>query len=210
MPDVGRSTAPAFASMVMSFNDIYHGASDIFLMNVEIEKKYRLTKVERETLLKLLQESDAQFCGEEIEENTLFAGGNIDFNNCVLRLRRVGDAAILTYKERLPSSSSIKQQREDETLVEDPDAMTSILEELGYRPAIVYEKRRATWRFAETEVVVDELPFGFFAEIEGEEQAILNVERILGLSDLAAEMATYPQLAAQHGKKVGKMTESRF
>ena len=59
-------------------------------------------------------------------------------------------------------------------------------------------------------MVVDELPFGFFAEIEGDEHAILNAERLLGLSELAAEMATYPQLAAQHGKKVGEMTEARF
>lgn len=179
-------------------------------MHIEIEKKYRLTREERERVLKRLHEIDAQFCSEEFEENTLYAGGIINLKNCVLRLRRVGGSAILTFKERFPSSSAIKRQREDETRVEDADAMVAILEALGYRPVLVYEKRRATWRVADTELVVDELPFGFFMEIEGDEKAIEKAEELLELDDVQAEMATYPQLATQHGKKVGAKTEARF
>lgn len=179
-------------------------------MAIEIEKKYRLTSEERERVLKRLREVNAQFCSEAFEENTLYSGGVVDIKNCVLRLRRVGGSAILTFKERFPSTSAIKRQREDETRVEDADAMAAILDGLGYRPVLVYEKRRATWRLADTEVVVDELPFGLFMEIEGEEKAIENAEVLLGLEKVKAEMATYPQLAAQHGKKVGNVTESRF
>ena len=179
-------------------------------MAIEIEKKYRLTTEERDRVLNRLKEVDAEFCGKAFEENTLYEGGTINLKNCVLRLRRVGGSAILTYKERFPSSSAIKKQREDETRVEDADATAAILEGLGYQPVLVYEKRRATWRVADTEVVVDELPFGFFMEIEGEEKAIEIAEKLLGLEDVTPEMATYPQLAAEHGKKVGKMTEARF
>lgn len=179
-------------------------------MAIEIEKKYRLTSNDRERVLKRLREIDAPLESEVFEENTLYAGGLIDIRNCVLRLRRVGDFATLTYKERFPSSSAIKRQREDETRVEDAIAMAAIMDALGYRPAVVYEKRRATWRVANTEVVIDELPFGLFMEIEGEEQAILDTEQLLGLVDLKAEMATYPQLAIQYGKKIGEMVEARF
>ena len=179
-------------------------------MAFEIEKKYRLTIGERERVLKRLHDIDAQFCGEEFEENTLYAGGIIDVKNCVLRLRRVGGTAFLTYKERFQSSSAIKRQREDETRVEDADAMVAILNALGYRPSVVYEKRRATWRVADTELVIDELPFGLFMEIEGEEKAIIDTESLLGLSDLMAEMSTYPQLAVLHGRRVGDLTEARF
>lgn len=179
-------------------------------MGIEIEKKYRLTIEQRDCVLERLHEAGARFCGDEFEENILYAGGIIDFKNCVLRLRRIGDSAFLTYKERFPSNSAIKKQREDETRVENADAMAAILDALGYIPAIVYEKRRATWRVANTEVVIDVLPFGLFMEIEGEEQAILDAEKLLEIGALEVEMATYPQLAAQHGTKVGDKMEARF
>jgi adenylate cyclase class IV len=39
--------------------------------------------------------------------------------------------ATLTYKKRIPTTSAIKQQREEETGVADPEAMEAILEALG-------------------------------------------------------------------------------
>lgn len=184
--------------------------SKLSVVGVEIEKKYRLTKDERARVLERLSEVGAEFCGEEFEENTLYSGGIINLKNCVLRLRRVGGGALLTYKERFPTTSAIKHQREDETRVDDAEAMAAILYALGYRPALIYEKRRATWRVGSAEVVVDELPFGFFMEIEGEEDAIMEAEKLLMLEEVKAEMATYPQLTAQHGKKNGELIEARF
>ncbi|HEV7843196.1 MAG TPA: class IV adenylate cyclase, partial [Pyrinomonadaceae bacterium] len=134
----------------------------------------------------------------------------LDLRRQVLRLRRIEGTALFTYKERYESHSAIKRQREDETIVEDADALDAILEALGYRPAIVYEKRRATWHVGQTEVVLDELPFGLFVEIEGEEDDITEVERLLNLADAEAEMATYPELAAQHGEQRGGVIEARF
>ncbi len=179
-------------------------------MSIEIEKKYRLKAAERERVLERLQEVSAEFCGEEFEENTLYAGSNINITNCVLRLRRVEGKALLTYKERFPSSSAIKHQREEETRIENAEGMAAILDVLGYKPALVYEKRRATWRVAGAEVVIDELPFGFYMEIEGEEQSITEAEKLLEVEEVEAEMATYPHLTAQHGTKNGEVIEARF
>lgn len=179
-------------------------------MGVEIEKKYRLTRDEQERLKGRLLEIGAQSHGEEFEENVLYAGNNLDVYRSVLRLRRTQTTATLTYKERFASDSAIKHQREDETRIEDAAAMHTILDALGYRPALVYEKRRATWRLMNAEIVVDELPFGFFVEIEGDEKTISEVERILNLSHAEAEHATYPQLAAQFGKKENDRIEARF
>ena len=179
-------------------------------MGIEIEKKYRLTREQHEQLVRRLRESEAIFEGEEFEENTLYAGGNLDLSRQVLRLRRIEGRAILTYKERFASTSAIKHQREDETGVEDAQVLAAILDALGYKPALIYEKRRAAWRLSDAEVVIDELPFGLFAEIEGEENAIFEVEQQLGLSDAEAEMASYPQLTRQHGEKRGNIIEARF
>ena len=179
-------------------------------MPIEIEKKYRLTKKQRAELLRRLPQIGATPQGEEFEENTLYAGDILDVGKCVLRLRRVGDNAILTYKERYPSSSSIKRQREEETVVSDAEAMESILDALGFTPALIYEKRRATWQLGEAEIALDELPFGLFMEIEGPEASIRKVERLLAIKGLRAEPATYPQLTQRRGKRYGRVTEARF
>jgi adenylate cyclase class 2 len=180
------------------------------LMGLEIEKKYRLTREQNEQLIRRLRESGAKPEGEEFEENTIYAGGNLDLSRQVLRLRRVGERAILTYKERADSTSAIKRHREDETRISDAASLADILAALGYRPSLVYEKRRATWQLKEAEIVLDELPFGLFVEIEGEENTITEVEELLGLKEAEAEMATYPELARQYGRKSGEVIEARF
>ena len=179
------------------------------LMSIEIEKKYRLKEDQRDTLVRRLAELGATPEGEAFEENVLYDGAELKQGNCVLRLRRVGNRALLTYKERLPGASPIKHQREEETEVEDADVMHAILEALGYRPRVVYEKRRETWRLGTVEIVLDELPFGLFMEIEGSAAEIEATEESLAL-DLLAELATYPQLAAKEGTLRGSIIEARF
>lgn len=177
---------------------------------IEVEKKFRLTKRQRDAVLRRLPEVGASMEREEFEENTLYSGEGLSSGSCVLRLRRVGKNATLTYKKRIPSASSIKQQREEETEVADPEAMEAILASLGYTPALVYEKRRQTWKLGKTEIVIDVLPFGLFMEIEGRVNEIKNVERKLGLKGLRAEHATYPQLTEKHGKLYDGLIEARF
>lgn len=179
-------------------------------MPIEIEKKYRLSKRQREDVLRRLPEIGARRKGEEFEVNTLYAGESLELINSVLRLRRIGKRGILTFKQRFPSKSEIKHQREEETRVEDPDAMEAILEALGFEPALVYEKRRETWIRGKTEIVIDELPFGLFMEIEGSEQDIRDIEKKLAIKRLRTELATYPQLTQKHGVDLDGVIEARF
>ena len=180
-------------------------------MGVEVEKKYRLTRDELKLLERRLVETGAVRRGpEEFEVNTLYGGRGLDPRTRVLRLRRTGERALFTYKERDASDSAIKRQREDETEVSDPAALAAILDALGYRPALVYEKRRTTWHVSDVELVIDELPFGLFMEIEGTENAIVEAEALLHLTETEAVLETYPELAARHGVKRGEMVEARF
>jgi adenylate cyclase class 2 len=179
-------------------------------MPIEIEKKFRLTATQREAIVRRLGEIGAQHEGEAFEENLLFDGPALKQRNCVLRLRRVAGKAIITFKERLPATSATKHQREEETLVQDGDALQRILDDLGYTPKILYEKKRDTWRMGGVEIVLDELPFGSFMEIEGSEIDIEDAEKLLAIAGLTAERATYPQLAAIAGTLVGNVIEARF
>ena len=177
---------------------------------IEIEKKYRLTKKQRDSVLRRLCEINAKPRGEEFEENTLYRGGVLDSGFQVLRLRRVDGHATLTFKERIPGTSSIKHQREEESSVGDPDVLNEILGALGFQAAMVYEKRRQCWQIGEAEVVIDELPFGLFMEIEASEEEIARVEELLGATRLRAEMESYPRLTAKLGQKHAGVIEARF
>jgi len=179
-------------------------------MPIEIEKKYRLTKKQREALGRRLGQLGASAGEMEFEENTLYRGGRLDIGSCALRLRRVNGRALLTFKERFPTKSPIKHQREEETEVANPTALGSILRSLEFRPALVYEKRRIRWNVGKAEVAIDELPFGLFMEIEGTEAEIGRVEKMLAAETLPAVMETYPALTARLGKKRGGVIEARF
>lgn len=179
-------------------------------MPLEVEKKYRLTAKQRDEVRARLPQIGAEREGEEFEVNTLYNGDAVELNQAVLRLRRIDERALLTYKERVGTRTDIKQQLEFETAIENPDAIEFILEALGYFPALVYEKRRETWRIEDTEIVIDELPFGLFMEIEGAEQSIHDIENRLAIKRLVAEPLAYPRLTMNHGTNIAGVIEARF
>lgn len=179
-------------------------------MAIEIEKKYRLTDAKREMILDNLREIGAEFVGEDFEENNIYGGGILSEQTAVLRIRKTQDKNILTYKRRIENDLAIKQQTEYETAVENVDELEKIVESLGLIKMLVYEKRRKTWRFRTVEIVLDELPFGQFMEIEGSITAIAEAEMFLDAEDFEVEYETYPRLTARLGKKVGDVTIAAF
>ena len=179
-------------------------------MAIEIEKKYRLTPEQLQLLAEKLPKVGAARVGREFEENTLYRHPAIDQQTSVLRVRRIGERTILTFKQQLPTLTSAKYRREEETEIENYAALTAVLQVLGCVPAVVYEKHRETWRLRDAEVVVDELPYGWFMEIEGSEEGIEEIEQLLSIEGLTVETATYPQLTVKHGKHHGEMIEARF
>lgn len=118
----------------------------------------------------------------------------------VLRLRQ-DTRARLTYKAPLADNASnasvrdgIKSRFEAEVTVDDFDTMDVILQRLGYHPFVVYEKFRTTYRLGEVEIVLDEMPFGDFVEIEGPAPAIESALATLGLADAPRFPESYMEL----------------
>lgn len=179
-------------------------------MAIETEKKFNLSSDQREQVLGNLKELGAKYIREDFEENTLYSGGTLSEKGAVLRLRRIGDKTILTYKQRIENAADVKQQIEYETVVGKAEEMEMIIESLGFEKALVYEKRRQTWQFRSVEVVVDELPFGQYMEIEGSITGIAEVEMLLDIGNFAVENETYPRLTQRFGVQKEKMIEARF
>ena len=179
-------------------------------MAIETEKKYRLSETQFKQIAGELKEIGAEYIGEDFEENLIFGGEILGEQNAVLRIRKTQDKTILTYKKRIRNEFAVKQQIEHETEVADFEAIERIVESLGLIKSLVYEKRRRTWKFKETEIVLDELPFGFFMEIEGTITAIAETEMLTGAEDFETEHETYPHLTAQFGTQNGNAIEARF
>ncbi len=92
--------------------------------------------------------------------------GSLTANRRVLRLRQ-DVHSVLTYKGPSAAGQTVNVRQEIETDVSDFAAAQRILEALGYQVAVMYEKWRTTYELENLEIVLDELPYGVFCEIEG-------------------------------------------
>ncbi len=93
----------------------------------------------------------------------------------VLRLRRDTDAR-LTYKGASKKEEGILNREEIEFVVDNFEKARQFLEALGYQKLIYYEKYRTTYELDKTLIMLDELPYGRFIEIEGED--ILSIRGV--------------------------------
>lgn len=90
----------------------------------------------------------------------------------VFRLR-VDPRATLTVKQ--PQGSDLKR-REYQLEVDDSRAALRMVEALGYETLAIYEKYRTVYSLARVEVMLDELPFGNFVELEA--PSVSAIERL--------------------------------
>ena len=98
------------------------------------------------------------------------ADGTLTRQGKVLRLRKAGPV-ILTYKqpEAAPAGTPAPARRslETEIIVDNLDKTAHLLQSLGFRPIVRYEKYREVFHWKSVLVMFDQLPFGDFLELEG-------------------------------------------
>ena len=184
--------------------------SSIASVGIETEKKFRLQRKHVAKLSRRLEKLGAVFTDEAFERNYLHRGRLLDDRRAVLRLRKTDSRTLLTYKEALGNNGHVKQKIEFETEVGDIEQTEKIIEALGYHLSLIYEKRRKTFVLGTVEVVLDELPFGLYMEIEGTHDDIVRTEKLLGTKKLKPEIRGYPRLTMKHGKMRGSVMEARF
>lgn len=91
----------------------------------------------------------------------------------VLRLRQDTEARF-TYKGASKKGEGILSREEIEFTVGDFEKARRFLEALGYQKSAYYEKYRATYQMSETFIMLDELPYGNFLEIEGQNDSSIR------------------------------------
>jgi adenylate cyclase class 2 len=106
----------------------------------------------------------------------------------VLRIRQ-DNLYRITYKA--PGPDGIHRE-EIEFQVNDLQEAQAFLAALGYHPIMIYEKYRETYVLPPVEVMLDQLPFGAFVEIEGpSEEDLKMATKKLGLKWEAYIPASY-------------------
>ena len=130
------------------------------------------------------------------------AAGTLTAGGVVLRLRQ-DEKAKLTYKSGASSADGIFRRFEAEVVVSDFDTMDVILQRLGYEVALIYEKYRTTYALGDAEIVLDELPYGNFTEIEADAETIEQVVSELGLDGYRRMTGSYTDIFAELKLRLG-------
>ncbi len=135
-------------------------------------------KIEREAKfyirdLKKIEQQIKDFNGIVIQPRVLESNFRFDTHKRelsasyqVLRLRHDTHSR-LTYKEPADPNSGVSARLEYEVEISDLNAAKHMLEALGYEVITIYEKYRVSYSLDNVEISLDEMPFGFFMEIEG-------------------------------------------
>lgn len=166
---------------------------------LEIEIKFALDDpaAVRSRLLRLGAVSHGRYYENNLRLDD--ADHTLTSKHIVLRLRQTdgpdGSSTRLTVKSPATSrDTSLSFRHEAETELVDGAAMLKALAMLGYTPYWRYEKRRETFTWNDLEAVIDELPLGWFLEIEGSPQGIRALAEQLGLDMADGITASYARI----------------
>ena len=135
------------------------------------------------------------------ESNTVYdtAGHSLRQRGELIRLRRAGESAVLTFKSAdLPGRH--KRREELETEVADAAVIEAILNRLGLDARFRYDKYRTEYQrdSGEGTVMLDETPIGVFLELEGRPEWIDAAAGELGFQESAYILCSYGALYFEH------------
>ncbi|NDJ85385.1 MAG: class IV adenylate cyclase [Chloroflexi bacterium] len=150
--------------------------------------KQRLTQAGAHISVTRVYEHNIRF---EDAEHSLTA------RDAILRLRRDNQVRLAYKGPAGDRIEGVSHRLELETTVGDLETVDAILRHLGFVPYMVYEKYRTTYRFddlAGVELVLDEMPFGNFIEVEGAPDLIDVVLARLDLADAHRIVVSYVEL----------------
>jgi adenylate cyclase class 2 len=161
----------------------------------EIEAKFYILDLDKVRMR--LQSLEAHLIQERVLETNIrfdLPDGGLRSEGRVLRLRQDTEAK-LTYKAPGTNEQGVLTRTEIEFTVEDYEKAKQFIEALGYQKLVYYEKYRTTYELDGCHVMLDELPYGNFVEIEGEGvESIKTIAYKLNLHMDKAVPASYHML----------------
>ncbi len=149
----------------------------------ELELKYYVNDLTR---LQTQVQALGAVCDQErvLEINLRFdrPDYSLSKNGQALRLR-YDTQARLTFKGPSQAQEGIRLRQEIEFVASDYQAAREFLLALGFQVVLIYEKYRTGYKLGDVHILLDELPYGNFVEIEGPDPAqIREINDRLGLN----------------------------
>ena len=175
----------------------------------EIEAKFYVRDLKK--IEARIQALDARLIQARVLETNIrfdLPDGGLSSKGQVLRLRQDTQAKF-TYKDAGTKQQGIINRTEIEFTVESFDKAKLFLEALGYKKLIQYNKYRTTYSLESDSllschIMLDELPYGNFVEIEGEDiAAIQDIAHKLNLDIQTAILAGYTNLFENARQSMG-------
>lgn len=150
----------------------------IDVTNIDIVKKLRNSKA---ILLGSKQETTIRYDTEDkkYEKSGKYIRVMEGFKNCI------------TLKEKVNENDKLFERDEFEIEIDDVENTKIILEKIGLKPILKMQKYRLKWNINGIRINIDELPFGLYMEIYGNEDEIQNVLKKLEIQDEPKIIGTY-------------------
>lgn len=176
-------------------------------MAQEIEIKFPLR--DRATIVAKLREIGGErLYPETFEDNiVLDRRGELRTKGSLLRVRKFGRYALVTFKGPVAFDGNVKTREEVQTGVESFELAIQLLGALDYKPVFRYQKFREVWRVRDVEVVLDRTPIGEYFEIEGAMEVIRGVAEELGMNMDLGIRQSYADLYRQHRRTRADLPE---
>ncbi len=174
----------------------------------DIEKEVKLRLEDPEEIIRVLKARGA-VCRGRVFQHTIRLddrAGSLGERGVSLRVR-TGLGQTVTVKRKL-ADAHLAVREEYEAEVADIEVFRRMFRTLGFDWERVMDKYRMDFAFRGTLVSVDELPFGFFMEIEGEEDGIMAAAGALGFGPEEMIGVSYWKLFEEHKRASGLAAES--
>ena len=185
------------------------------MKNQELEVKFYVTDLKK-------IERIAQSCGSVLSQPRTYESNlrfdtpdrRLQSNLQVLRLRLDSEAR-LTFKGPAQLFGGARLREEIEFVASDYETARLFLLALGYEVVMAYEKYRTVYDLENVHITLDELPYGNFLELEGDDPQVLQkISLLLGIDWEAQATGSYAflfdQLKLEHGFTFRDLTFENF
>jgi len=136
----------------------------------EIEVK--ILEIDENKIIKKL-ENFADMISKDILLTTITFSN--PYNDASVRLRKINNENIFAVKIKVPDKN-FKIRKEYETRISNLNTFKKQLEILGYKQLLLQEKKRTTYKYKNSKIVIDKYPdIPAYIEIEGTKEEIKEI-----------------------------------
>ena len=161
------------------------------MAKTEKQVKYKINNFDY--ISKRLVEIEAIFIGGFMEKTIRYDNDNLKCSDNGIFIRtKSGMKNVLTLKEIPTDSSNSSFERiTTEVEVDNINKIGYILEKIGLTKKFIMEKYRLFFKYDNVDILIDELPFGIYLEIKGEDNEINRVTKMLNIDEADLIKMTY-------------------